>query len=76
MEQFSFNLYRCLLDIIQPFDGCNSKSVVIHHLSRVIDLITAAGALGVSAKHGLWILDWTRGLDSGLRYGLYACMHP
>ena len=44
-------IQRCLLDIIQPFDGSNPKSVVvfdnasIHHMSAVIDLITAAGAL-------------------------------
>ena len=44
-------IQRCLLNIIKPFNGSNSKSVVvldnasIHHLSSVIDLITAAGAL-------------------------------
>ena len=44
-------IQRCLLNIIKPFDGNNSKSVVvfdnasIHHLSSVVDLITAAGAL-------------------------------
>ena len=26
--------------------------------------------LGVGAKHGLWTLDWTHGLDCGLRFGL------
>ena len=42
---------RCLLDVIQPFDGNNPRSVVvldnasIHHLETVIDLIEAAGAL-------------------------------
>ena len=24
----------------------------------------------VGAKHGLWTLDWTHGLDCGLRFGL------
>ena len=44
-------IQRCLLNIIKPFDGSNSKSVVIfdnasiHHLSSVVDIITAAGAL-------------------------------
>ena len=43
-------LQRCLLNI-KPFDGSNSKSVVIfdnasiHHLSSVVATITAAGAL-------------------------------
>ena len=42
---------RCLLDVIQPFDGNNPRSVVvldnasIHHLETVVDLIEAAGAL-------------------------------
>ena len=49
-----FNLQfiqRCLLNVIQPFNGSNPESVVvfgnasIHHTSTVIDLITAAGAL-------------------------------
>ena len=26
--------------------------------------------IGVSAKPGLWTLDWTHGLDCGLRFGL------
>ena len=44
-------IQRCLLNIIQPFDGNNPRSVVvidnaaIHHVDAVIDLITAAGAL-------------------------------
>ena len=44
-------IQRCLLNAIQPFNGSNPKSVVvfdnasIHHMSTVIDLITAAGAL-------------------------------
>ena len=44
-------IQRCLLNIIQPFNGSNPKSVVvfdnasIHHMSAVIDLITAAVAL-------------------------------
>ena len=44
-------IQRCLLSIIQPFDGNNPRSVVvfdnasIHHLETVADLITASGAL-------------------------------
>ena len=44
-------IHRCLLGIIQPFDGSNHRSVVvfdnasIHHLSTVVELISAAGAL-------------------------------
>lgn len=44
-------IQRSLLNIIQPFDGSNPKSVVvldnasIHHVDAVVDLITAAGAL-------------------------------
>ena len=44
-------IQRCLLNVIQPFNGSNHNSVVvfdnasIHHLSTVFDLITAAGAL-------------------------------
>ena len=42
---------RCLLDVIQPVDGNNPRSVVvfdnasIHHLETVVDLIEAAGTL-------------------------------
>ena len=50
-EIFLGFIQRCLLNIIKPFDGSNPKSVVvfdnasIHHLSTVIDIITAAGAI-------------------------------
>ena len=44
-------IHNCLLGIIQPFNSSNHRSVVvfdnaaIHHLSTVVDLISAAGAL-------------------------------
>lgn len=44
-------IQRCLLNIIQPFDGNNHRSIVvfdnasIHHLDTVVDLISASGAL-------------------------------
>ena len=42
---------RCLLNIIQPFDGNNARTVVvldnasINHVDAVVELKTAAGAL-------------------------------
>ena len=41
-------------------------------LSTVITMLSVTQLQWVSAKHGLWTLDWTHGLDSGPRYGLYA----
>ncbi len=44
-------IQRSLLNIIQPFDGNNPRSVVvlnnasIHHVDAVCELISAAGAL-------------------------------
>ena len=44
-------IQRSLLNIIQPFNGSNPKSVVvldnasIHHVDAVVDMITATGAL-------------------------------
>ena len=42
---------RCLLPIVQPFDGVNLRSIVvldnatIHHCKLVVNLISAAGSL-------------------------------
>ena len=50
-ETFVQFIQRSLLNIIQPFDGSNPKSVVIldnasiHHVDKVVDLICASGAL-------------------------------
>ena len=44
-------IQRCLLSIMLPFDGDNSRSVLvmdnaaIHHVEAVVDLLTAAGIL-------------------------------
>ena len=47
-------IQRCLLNIIQPFDGNNHRSIIVvfdnasirvHHLETVVDLISASGAL-------------------------------
>ena len=48
---FLWFIQRCLLNIIQPFDGNNPRSVVvfdnasIHHLETVVALISASNAL-------------------------------
>ena len=50
-EIFLSFIQSCLHNIIKPFDRNNSKSVVVFHnasilhLSTVIDIITAAGAI-------------------------------
>ena len=36
----------------------------------------ARSYLGVGAKAGLWTLDWTHGLDCGLRFGLDFGLMP
>ena len=36
----------------------------------VVIILMICGILGVGAKPGLWTLDWTHGLDCGLRFGL------
>ena len=44
-------IHNCLFGVIQPFNGSNHRSVVVfdnasvHHLSTVIELISAADAL-------------------------------
>ena len=44
-------IQRCLLSIMLPFDGDNSRSVLvmdnaaIHHVEAVVDRLTAAGIL-------------------------------
>ena len=50
-EVFLRFVQRCLLPIIQPFDGVNPRSIVvldnatIHHCKQVVNLISAAGSL-------------------------------
>lgn len=50
-EVFEDFVFKTLLPILQPFNGTNSRSVVImdnasiHHLDRIHDIITSSGAL-------------------------------
>ena len=44
-ETFLGFVRRSLIPILPPFDEDNPRSIVIHHIQEVTDLITATGAL-------------------------------
>lgn len=51
MVTFSVTIEWCLVPILQPFNGTNSRSMVvtdnasIHHVDKVVTIIQATGAI-------------------------------
>ena len=54
-------IVTCRVQMLMHVITCRVRACVyIHHVPR---------PYRVGAKHGLWTLDWTHGLDCGLRFG-------
>ena len=71
---YTFYIYLIMHYIISVLPTCMCHQPQTDRQTHRTTTVTLRRRVG--AKRGLWTLDWTNGLDCGLRFGLdFGLMH-